>query len=100
MHNPNLKGVEIDTFKSEAGTHYFTMSPQRWIKETNAICIISKSGNNGGTYAHPDIAFEFAMWMIPKLCLFQPIILLLKFYNRDKLGQLNSRIGTVCPDYL
>ena len=36
------------------------MSPQRWIKETNAIGIISKSGNNGGTYAHPDIAFEFA----------------------------------------
>ena len=50
MHNPNLKGVEIDTFKSEAGTHYFTMSPQRWIKETNAIGIISKSGNNGETY--------------------------------------------------
>lgn len=63
MHNPNLKGVEIDTFKSEAGTHYFTMSPQRWIKETNAIGIISKSGNKGGTYAHPDIAFEFASWL-------------------------------------
>ncbi len=42
MHNPNIKGVEIDAFKSEAGTHYFTMSPQRWIKETNAIGIISK----------------------------------------------------------
>ena len=52
MHNPNIKGVEIDAFKSEAGIHYFTMSPQRWIKETNAIGIILKSGNNGGTYAH------------------------------------------------
>ena len=70
MHNPNIKGVEIDTFKSEAGTHYFTMSPQRWIKETNAIGIISKSGNNGGTYAHPDIAFEFASWISPEFNLY------------------------------
>lgn len=70
MHNPNLKGVEIDTFKSEAGTHYFTMSPQRWIKETNAIGLISKSGNNGGTYAHPDIAFEFASWISPEFNLY------------------------------
>lgn len=70
MHNPNLKGVEIDTFKSEAGAHYFTMSPQRWIKETNAIGIISKSGNNGGTYAHPDIAFEFASWISPEFNLY------------------------------
>ena len=66
MHNPDVKGVEIDAFKSEAGTHYFTMSPQRWIKETNAIGIISKSGKNGGTYAHPDIAFEFASWISPE----------------------------------
>ena len=70
MHNPNIKGVEIDTFKSEAGTHYFTMSPKRWIKETNAIGIISKSGNNGGTYAHPDIAFEFASWISPEFNLY------------------------------
>ena len=41
IHNPNLKGVEIDALKLEAGTHYFTMSPKRWIKETNAIGIIS-----------------------------------------------------------
>ena len=70
MNNPNIKGVEIDTFKSEAGTHYFTMSPQRWIKETNAIGIISKSGNNGGTYAHPDIAFAFASWISPEFNLY------------------------------
>lgn len=66
MHNPNVKGVEIDTFKNEAGTHYFTMSPQRWIKETNAIGIVSKSGNNGGTYAHPDIAFELNVALFGK----------------------------------
>ena len=70
LHNQNLKGVEIDTFKSEAGTHYFTMSPQRWIKETNSIGIISKSGKNGGTYAHPDIAFEFASWISPEFNLY------------------------------
>ena len=70
IHNPNVKGVEIDTFKNEAGTHYFTMSPQRWIKETNAIGIVSKSGNNGGTYAHPDIAFEFASWISPEFNLY------------------------------
>ena len=70
MHNPNVKWVEIDTFKNEAGTHYFTMSPQRWIKETNAIGIVSKSGNNGGTYAHPDIAFEFASWISPEFNLY------------------------------
>lgn len=70
MHNPNIKGVEIDAFKSEAGTHYFTMSPKRWIKETNAIGIVSKSGNNGGTYAHPDIAFEFASWISPEFNLY------------------------------
>ena len=70
MHNPNVKGVEIDTFKNEAGTHYSTMSPQRWIKETNAIGIVSKSGNNGGTYAHPDIAFEFASWISPEFNLY------------------------------
>lgn len=46
------------------------MSPQRWIKETNAIGIISKSGKNGGTYVHPDIAFEFASWISPEFNLY------------------------------
>lgn len=46
------------------------MSPQRWIKETNAIGIISKSGNNGGTYIHPDITFEFASWISPEFNLY------------------------------
>lgn len=70
LNNPNAKGVEIDSFKKEAGEHYFTMSPQRWIKETNAIGIISRSGNNGGTFAHPDIAFEFASWISPEFKLY------------------------------
>ena len=82
MNNPNVKGVEIDSFKNEAGTHYFTMSPQRWIKETNAIGIVSKSGNNGGTYAHPDIAFEFASWISPEFSLY-----LIKEFERLKKNE-------------
>lgn len=46
------------------------MSPQRWIKETNSIGIVSKSGKNGGTYAHPDIAFAFASWISPEFNLY------------------------------
>jgi hypothetical protein len=65
LKNSKVKGVEIDSFTNEAGSHHFTMSPQRWISETNAIGFISKSGKNGGTYAHPDIAFEFASWISP-----------------------------------
>lgn len=62
LNNENFKGHEFTTFENEAGKHSFYMSPQKWIKETNAIGIISKSGNNGGTFAHSDIAFEFASW--------------------------------------
>ena len=70
INNENFKGVEFDTFKNEAGSNKFKISPQKWIKETNAIGIISKSGNNGGTYAHPDIAFEFASWLSPEFKLY------------------------------
>ena len=70
IHNENFKGVEFDTFKNEAGSNKFKISPQKWIKETNAIGIISKSGNNGGTYAISDIAFEFASWLSPEFKLY------------------------------
>ena len=62
LNNEDFKGVEFDAFKNEAGSNKFKISPQKWIKETNAIGIISKSGNNGGTYAVSDIALEFASW--------------------------------------
>ncbi len=58
LNNPNFKGVEFDSFRNEAGTNAFTLSPQRWIEKTNAIGIISKSGRYGGTYAHSDIALD------------------------------------------
>ena len=70
LNNENFKGHEFETFKNEAGKNSFYMSPQKWIKETNAIGIISKSGNNGGTYAHSDIAFEFASWLSPEFKLY------------------------------
>lgn len=70
IHNENFKGHEFTTFVQEAGKNSFYMSPQKWIKETNAIGIISKSGNNGGTYAHSDIALEFASWLSPEFKLY------------------------------
>ena len=60
INNPIFKGVEFDSFRSEAGSNGFVLSPQKWIESTNAIGMISKSGRyGGGTYAHKDIAFEF-----------------------------------------
>ena len=70
IHNANFKGVEFDAFKNETGSNKFKISPQKWIRETNAIGIISKSGNNGGTYAHLDIALEFASWLSPEFKLY------------------------------
>ncbi len=70
LNNEDFKGVEFDAFKNEAGSNKFKISPQKWIKETNAIGIISKSGNNGGTYAVSDIALEFASWLSPEFKLY------------------------------
>ena len=61
--NPDFKPLEFERFKNEAGSNYFALSPQRWIESTQAIGITSKSGRYGGTYAHRDIAFEFASWI-------------------------------------
>ncbi|MBA4336625.1 DNA-binding protein [bacterium] len=67
INNPDFKGVEFDPFKNEAGSNSFVLSPQKWIEKTNAIGIISKSGKyGGGTFAHKDIAFEFATWVSPE----------------------------------
>jgi len=63
LHNPKFKPVEFDGFRKEAGLNGFVMTPKRWIETTGAIGIISKSGRYGGTYAHKDIALEFASWI-------------------------------------
>ena len=71
MHNEKFKGGEFATFKNEAGSNKFKMSPQKWIRETNAIGIISKSGRyDSGTFAHSDIALEFASWLSPEFKLY------------------------------
>jgi len=63
IHNPYFKPVEFDGFKKQAGLNSFTMTPKKWIESTNAIGITSKSGRYGGTFAHRDIAYEFASWI-------------------------------------
>ena len=71
LNNPNFNRVEFDTFKSEAGHNYFTMTPKKWIDGVNAIGMISKAGKyNGGTYAHKDIALQFASWISPEIHLY------------------------------
>ena len=63
LYNPNFKPLEFEGFMNEAGANAFTLSPQKWVESTNAIGITSKSGRNGGTFAHKDIAFKFASWV-------------------------------------
>ena len=87
IHNPSFKGVEFDSFRKEAGTNAFTLSPQRWIKNTNAIGIVSKSGRGGGTFAHPDIAMEFASWISAEFKLY-----LIQDYKRLKSDE-NSKLS-------
>jgi hypothetical protein len=70
MYNPNFKPLEFEGFKKQAGLNSFVMTPKKWIETTNAIGITSKSGRYGGTFAHKDIAFEFASWISIEFKLF------------------------------
>jgi len=63
LYNPNFKPLEFEGFRKQAGLNSFLISPKQWIEKTNAIGMVSKSGRYGGTYAHKDIAFEFASWI-------------------------------------
>ena len=87
LNNPNFKGVEFDSFVHEAGANAFTLSPRKWISATNAIGVISRSGRYGGTFAHKDIAFEFASWVSAEFKLY-----IIKDYQRLKSDE-NSRIS-------
>jgi len=83
LHNENFNSIEFDGFKNESGTNSFVMTPKKWIKSTNAIGIISKQGRyNSGTFAHPDIAFEFASWLSPEFKLY-----LIKEFERLKANE-------------
>ena len=87
MNNPNFKLVDFDQFRIESGSNSFVLSPQKWIASTNAIGIRSKSGRYGGTFAHKDIAFEFASWISPEFKLY-----IIKDYQRLKEDE-NSRLS-------
>lgn len=88
LNNPNFNMVDFDQFKNDAGSNAFVMSPQKWIKSTNAIGITSKSGRyGGGTFAHKDIAFEFASWLSPEFKLY-----IIKDYQRLK-GDESHRLA-------
>lgn len=86
LNNPNFNRIEFDTFKNESGENSFVMTPQKWIAATNAIGITSKSGRYGGTYAHSDIAFEFASWISPEFKLY-----IIKDYQRLKSDESHAK---------
>lgn len=88
LHNPDFKGIEFDAFREEAGLNSFTLTPTKWISRTNAIDIRTKRGRYAsGTFAHKDIAFEFASWISPEFKLY-----VIKDYQRLKNDE-NSRIS-------
>lgn len=85
INNDSFKGVEFDTFKNQAGSNSFTLSPTKWTESTNAIGLKTKAGRNGGTFAHVDIAFEFASWISAEFKLF-----LIKEFQRLKNNEIQK----------
>jgi hypothetical protein len=86
LHNMDFKAVEFDRFMYEAGSNSFVLSPGKWIEATNAIGITTKSGRYGGTFAHQDIAFEFASWVSAEFKLY-----LLKEFQRLKQEEFDQK---------
>lgn len=87
LHNPGFKPLEFEGFRMQAGLNAFTLSPTKWINAVNAIGIVSKPGRYGGTYAHSDIAFEFASWISAEFKLY-----IIKDYKRLKSDE-NSKMA-------
>lgn len=87
LHNPNFNPIEFEGFRNQAGANAFTMSPKKWTDHTNAIGIVSKAGRYGGTFAHLDIAFEFASWISAEFKLY-----IIKDYKRLKYDE-SSRLS-------
>lgn len=79
VNNPDFNVTEFSYIRNESGSNGFVLSTKQWIEKTNAIGIISKAGRYGGTYAHKDIAFEFATWISPAIKFF-----LIKEFQRLK----------------
>jgi hypothetical protein len=87
LHNLNFKPLEFEGFKNRAGLNSFVLTPRQWIDATNANGLVSKSGRYGGTYAHKDIAFEFATWISVEFKLY-----LIKEFQRLKEDE-NHRLS-------
>lgn len=88
LHNPDFNRVNFEAVKNEAGYNRFVMTPTKWIEQTGARGIICKAGRyGGGTFAHADIAMEFASWVSPEFKLY-----MMKDYRRLKLDE-NSRLS-------
>ena len=85
LYNPSFNRVEFDAFRSQAGLNSFVMTPQKWVESTRAIGIISKAGRYGGTYAHKEIAFEFASWISVEFKLY-----LVKEFERLKAEEMKQ----------
>ena len=113
LNNPDFKPVEFDGFKKDAGRNAFVLSPKKWIDATNAIGLRSKSGRyGGGTFAHVDIAMEFASWISPEFKLYiikdyqrlktdESHRLALEWNAKRELSKINYRIHTdAIKDYL
>ena len=85
LYNPSFNRVEFDAFRSQAGLNSFVMTPQKWVESTRAIGSISKAGRYGGTYAHKEIAFEFASWISVEFKLY-----LVKEFERLKTEEMKQ----------
>ena len=86
VHNPDFNSVGFDGIFAQTGLNRFKLSVKKWTAETNAIGITAKSGRYGGTYAHPDIAFNFALWLSPT---FQ--VYIAKEFQRLKQAEARER---------
>lgn len=82
LNNDKFRGIEFDPLLYESGKNSFTMSPTRWVNEFNAIGIRTKATKNGGTYAHKDIALEFASWISAEVKLY-----IIKEFQRLKVQE-------------
>lgn len=87
LNNPSFNSVEFDGIKNQAGLNSFLLTPKQWIEKTNAAGIVSQAGRYGGTYAHKDIAFEFASWISVEFKLY-----LIKEFQRLKTDE-NQRLS-------
>jgi hypothetical protein len=87
LHNPDFNPVEFDGIKKLAGLNSFTLTPKQWTEKTGATGIVSKAGRYGGTYAHRDVAFEFASWVSVEFKLY-----LIKEFQRLKEDE-NRRLS-------